>query len=70
MRRVRLESGPKTWAFSSSQYVLEAAKNVEECLASKDKKLNSKAGAPISDGYRPDTEATDELRPVDATYYQ
>ena len=70
MRRVKLDNGSKAWAFSSSQYVVEAVKNVEAYLARKEKKLNAKAGAPISNRYRPETEATDELRPVDAAYYQ
>ena len=54
------------YASTFSQYVVEAVKNVETYLASKEKKINAKAGAPISNGYRPETEATDELRPVDA----
>ena len=70
MRRVNLENGSKTWAFSSSQYVVEAVKNVEAYLARKEKKLNAKAGAPISNRYRPEIEATGELRPFDAAYYQ
>ena len=45
-------------------------KNVEAYLARKEKKINSKAGAPISNGYRPEAEAADELLPVDAAYYQ
>ena len=69
MRRVKLENSSKSWALSSSQYVVEDVKNVKSYVASKKKKLNNKAGAPISNGYIPDTEATDELRPVDATYY-
>ena len=50
--------------------MVEDVKNVEAYLARKEKNLNAKAGAPISDGYRPETEATNELRPVDAAYYQ
>ena len=61
MRRFKIENGSKAWSFSSSQYVVEAVKNVEAYLASKEKKLNSKDGAPISNGCRPDTEATNEL---------
>ena len=68
MRRVKLDNGSKAWAFSSSQYVVEAVKNVEAYLARKEKKLNAKVGAPISNGYRPEIEATNELRPVDAAY--
>ena len=48
MRRVKLENGYKEWAFSSSQYVVESVKNVEAYLARKEKKLNAKAGAPIT----------------------
>ena len=43
---------------------------MEAHLARKDKKLNAKSGAPISNRYRLETEATDKLRPVDADYYQ
>ena len=50
--------------------MVEAVKNVETYLARKEKKLNAKAGTPISNGYIPETEATDELLPVDAAYYQ
>ena len=70
MRRVKLDNGSKSRAFSSSQYVLEAVKNVESYLARKDKKLNAKAGAPISKGYRPKTEASYEIQPADSAYYQ
>ena len=61
MRRFNIENGSKAWAFSSSQYVVEAVNNVEVYLARKQKKLNAKAGAPISNGYIPETEATYEL---------
>ena len=61
MRLVKLDNGSKTWAFSSSQYVVEAVKNVEAYSESKEKNLNAKSGAPISNGYRPETEANDEL---------
>ena len=70
MRRVKLENGSNAWAFMSSQYVVEAVKNVEAYLAWKEKKLNAKAGAHISNRYRPEIEAINELRPVDADYYQ
>ena len=51
-RRVKLEIGSKAWAFISSQYLVEAVKNMEAQLARKDKNLNAKAGATIYDGYR------------------
>ena len=70
MRWVKPDNGSKAWDLSSLQYVVEAVKNVETYLARKEKKLNTKAGTPISNGYIPETEATDELLPVDAAYYQ
>ena len=48
--------------------MLEVVKNVEAYFVRKDKNLNDKASAPIYNRYRPETEATDELRPVDAAY--
>ena len=50
--------------------MVEVVKNVEAHLASKNNNLNAKAGATIYNGYRPDTESTGELRPVDAAYSQ
>ena len=61
MRRVKLENSYKEWTFRYSQYVVEAVKNVEAYLAGKETKLNAKAGAPISNGYRPETESNNEL---------
>ena len=66
MRRVKIENFSKAWAFISSHYVVEAVKNVEAYLARKDKNPNAKASTPISNGHRPETEATYELLPVDA----
>ena len=48
--------------------MVEAVKNVEAYLARKERKLNAKSGAPISNGCRPEIEATDELITVDAAY--
>ena len=70
MRLVKLEKSSKVWAFRSSQYLVEFVKNVEAYLARKENNINAKSGAPISDGYRPETEATIELRPVDSAYYR
>ena len=50
--------------------MVEAVKNVEAYLARKEKNSNAKADAPITNRYRTDTEATDELWPVDYDYYQ
>ena len=55
MRWVKPDNGSKAWDLSSLQYVVEAVKNVETYLARKEKKLNAKAGTPISNGYIPET---------------
>ena len=50
MRRVNLDNCYKEWAFSSSQSVIESGNNVKAHLARKEKRLNAKDGAPISNG--------------------
>ena len=70
MRQVVLENGARAWAFSSSQYVQEAVRNVEVYLNARKEKLATKAGSPISNNYRPEIDDSDELNLVDAAYYQ
>ena len=70
MTQVTLPNGVKAHAFSSSQYVQEAVKNVESYLAKRYMKLKKKATAPITTGYRPELDATPELNPSDAAYFQ
>ena len=70
LRKVTLENGVQAWAFSSSQYVQEAVKNVEKYLTSRDRKLPSKAETPIRTSYRPELDISPVLGPTDAAYYQ
>jgi hypothetical protein len=70
LRKVVLENGVKTWAFSSSQYVQEAVKNVERYLEARDRKLPTKAETPIRTAYRPELDTTPVLDPAGAAYYQ
>ena len=59
------------WAFSSSQYVHEAVKSVEEHIYKVGKKLMSKKpGTPIPTSYSPELNITPELISTDAAYYQ
>jgi hypothetical protein len=61
----------KAWAFSSSQYVQEAVKNVEQCLLSKGGKLPNKAETPMQTSYQPELDITPKLTPTtDAAYFQ
>ena len=54
VRKVQLENGVNAWAFSSSQYVQTAVKNVEAYLESQDSKhwkMPSKADTPLTTTY-------------------
>ena len=66
------------WAFSSSQYVQEAVRNVRKCLQKRYEEKNDhikfhlpkKAPAPMSNDYRPEVDISEELDATDAAYYQ
>jgi hypothetical protein len=72
VRKVQLENEVKCWAFSSSQYVQAAVKNVEEYLSKRDNvnwNLPKKAETPMQTSYRPELDVSPELQPADAAYY-
>ena len=72
VRKVQLDNGVECWAFSSSQYVQAAVKNVEEYLAKRSDenwKLPTKAETPLRTSYRPELDVSPELQPTDAAYY-
>ena len=57
VRKVQLENGVHAWAFSSSQYVQTAVKNVEAYLMTEDSKhwkMPNKADTPLTTTYRPE----------------
>ena len=60
LRKVQLENGVSAWAFSSSQYVQSAVKNVEDWLAKDENKkrwkLPRKAETPLVSTYKPELE--------------
>ena len=73
VRKVQFENGVNAWAFSSSQYVQTAVKNVEAYLDSQDSKcwkMPSKADTPLTTTYRPELDVSRELNVADAAYYQ
>ena len=70
VRQVELENGVHAWAFSSSQYVQAAVKNVETHLEKQGLKLPARAETPIQTSYRPELDVSPELKPTDAAYYQ
>ena len=67
--KVTLENGVKAWSFSSSQYVQGAVSNVETYLKKQDKSLPRKCSTPLSAGYRPEIDVTEELSSGEASYY-
>jgi hypothetical protein len=72
VRKVQLDNGVECWAFSSSQYVQAAVKNVEEYLSKRDDvnwKLPTKVETPMRTSYRPELDVSPELQPIDAAYY-
>ena len=70
IRLVTLDNGIKCSGYSSSQYVQNGIKNVEQHLHSRGAKLPSKAKAPIKSGYRPEVDITPALDTVNVAYYQ
>ena len=65
-----MENGVHAWAFSSSQYVQAAVKNVETHLAKFNMKLPARVSTPLSSTYRPEVDVTTELNTTDGAYYQ
>ena len=66
--QVQLINGVKAWAFSSSQYVQTAVKNVEAYLDAQDSKhwqMPSKADTPLTTTYRPELDVSRELNVAD-----
>ena len=68
--KMKLPNGVEAWAFSSSQYVQAAVKNVEEYLNKKGMKLKKGVKAPFTSSYRPEVDGSEELDDEGATYYQ
>jgi hypothetical protein len=68
--QVQLENGINAWSFSSSQYVQSAVKNVEEYLHRGGKSFPKRVKSPWTSNYRPETDTSPELSPLQAAYYQ
>ena len=68
--KIQLPNGVEAYAVSNSQYVQEAVNNVEQHPTDKGVLLNRGGTAPSSPGYRPELDASPELKLQDATYYQ
>jgi hypothetical protein len=69
--KVTLDNGVHAWAMSSSKYVQEAVRNVENWIVMNRPNfhLPTKVTAPIQRGYRPECDVSPELGPEDSSYY-
>ena len=70
IKQVVLPNGVKAWGQSSSHYVLNAVKNLEEWMKERNLKLPKKANTPMQTSYRPELDVSKELDPELANYYQ
>ena len=69
--KVRLPNQVIAWAFSSSKYIKSSIENLEKILKNKNLKLPSKKmESPISPGYRPEMDMSNELNAEEANLYQ
>ena len=64
------EPGKPRWAMSSTNYTKKATVEVERELKAADKRLPTRVTTPLSTGYRPEIDATDELDADQQNYYQ
>eukprot|EP00934_Nitzschia_sp_Nitz4_P008127 Nitzschia sp. Nitz4//scaffold260_size33533//228//6137//NITZ4_007876-RA/size33533-snap-gene-0.41-mRNA-1//-1//CDS//3329544674//8117//frame0 len=65
-----LENGVKAWGMSSSKYIQEAVRKVEEKLEREGRKLIKKAPTPFPLEYSSELDTSKELEPEEANFYQ
>ncbi len=70
VRKVELSPGKWAWGLSSDEYVKRSIAEVEMELRRRDKVLPKKVASPMSSGYRPELDASPELKTEKATYFQ
>jgi hypothetical protein len=68
--QVTMENGTKCWSLSSSQYIQNAVKNVDDYLQKSGEKPLPKTRSPWPSNYRPEIDISSELSPTQASYYQ
>ena len=72
LKKMKLANGVEAWGMSSSKYANAVVANVVTHLESKGQghMLSKRAPTPFKGGYQPEMDASPELNPKDATYYQ
>ena len=68
--RVTLPNGVNAHAYSASQYVQNAVRNVEAYLEQKGMKLKANVKSSLMPGYRPELDISNELGDEESSYYQ
>jgi Reverse transcriptase (RNA-dependent DNA polymerase) len=63
-------TGCMCWTMTSNKYVEAIVKNLEVRLKGKHQQLPTKCDTPVKSGYRPELDATDELKADHITMYQ
>ena len=68
--KVTLDNGKECWSFSSSQYIQNAIKNVEDYQAKLGLAPLPKVKSPWPSNYHPEADVSPELSSTQALYYQ
>jgi hypothetical protein len=70
IKKTVLPNGESAWGQSSSHYVRNAVKNLEEWTVKEGRKLSKKAPTPMSSTYKSEVDVSLELSPEMANFYQ
>jgi hypothetical protein len=70
IKKTVLRNGASAWGQSSSQYVRNAVKNLEEWIFKEGKKLPKKADNTMSSTYKPEVDVSPDLSLEMANFYQ
>ena len=70
LSKMTMDDGTDCWTMSSEKYVKAAVANVEDRLAREGKRLPSKCGAPLTSGYKPELDVSQELKADGLQQYQ
>jgi hypothetical protein len=70
IKKTVLPNGSNAWGQSSSHYVRNAVKNLEEWINSEGMRLPKKAATPMTSTYKPELDVSAKLDPEKANFYQ
>ena len=70
LAKMTMNDGSECWTMSSEKYCKAAVTNVEEKLAKSGRRLPTKCGAPLTSGYKPELDVSQELKADGLNYYQ